>query len=73
MGNILLVRSRSPERLQSNTILRLLCIQRWDPHSRLLEDLEDLEPFADILWFLRMNPMVATFEFVNWQLRDEEE
>ena len=50
-----------------------LWIRRWDPHSRLLEDLENLDPFADILWFLRMNPMVATFEFVDWQLKAEEE
>ena len=50
-----------------------LWIRKWAPRSRLLQNLEDLDPFAEVLWFLRKNPMVATFEFVDWQLKAEEE
>ena len=48
-------------------------IRTWTPSSRLLEQLERLDPFADILPFLRVNRLVATFEFADFQVRAQEE
>lgn len=41
--------------------------------SRLLEELGSLDPFADVLWFLRMNPLVATFGVADYQTKAQEE
>ncbi|KAF7792255.1 hypothetical protein EIP86_003291 [Pleurotus ostreatoroseus] len=50
-----------------------LWIRTWPPSSRLLEQLERLDPFADILPFLRTNRLVATFEYADFQERAQEE
>ncbi|OCH90074.1 hypothetical protein OBBRIDRAFT_696197, partial [Obba rivulosa] len=48
-------------------------IRKWRPQSRMLEELERLDPFADVLWFLRMNPLAATFEFADYQAKAQDE
>ena len=50
-----------------------LWIRNWDPRSRILEHLESLDPFSNILWFLEHNPMVATFEFADFQQQAQDE
>lgn len=50
-----------------------LWVRSWAPDSRLLEQLERLDPFADILPFLRRNPLLVTFELADYQQRAEEE
>ena len=42
-------------------------VRKWAPRSRLLDSIVRLDPFADVLWFLKHNPLAATFEFVDYQ------
>ena len=48
-------------------------IRNWAPRSRILEVLESLDPFTNILWFLKINPLVATFEYADVQAQAQEE
>lgn len=48
-------------------------IRNWAPRSRILEVLESLDPFTNILWFLKYNPLVATFEYADVQEQAQEE
>lgn len=48
-----------------------LWIRRWDPQSRQREERQCLDPFPDIVWFLRANPMAASFEILGIRERWE--
>ncbi|OCH83934.1 hypothetical protein OBBRIDRAFT_840085 [Obba rivulosa] len=46
---------------------------QWSLSTIFCGSLESLDPFADVLWFLRMNQLVVTFEFADYQQKAQEE